>query len=96
MSRSAHISDGYRLNVEARCKEVLPYYHGLFPLSLLQTIVTRIEKTKFHKVAILAHKKNLSSVSDANRVTPTGGKRIMLETRFTQFPALSVDPREVA
>ena len=39
------------------------------------------------------HKYNLSSVSDADRRTPTRGKRIMLETKFTEFPALSTDPR---
>ena len=38
-------------------------------------------------------KLNLSSVSDAKRKSQPDGKQKMLETRFTEFPALSVDPR---
>ena len=37
---------------------------------------------------------NLSSVSDADiEKSQPKGKRIMPETRFTEFPAFSVDPR---
>ena len=47
-----------------------------------------------HLASIIYVKQNLLSVSDANRVIPTEGKRIMPGTRFTEFPALSVDPRD--
>ena len=36
---------------------------------------------------------NLSWVSYADREMPNEGKRMMLETRFTEFPASSVNPR---
>ena len=40
---------------------------------------------------ILVDKLNLSSVFDADLKSQPEGRQIMLETRFTEFPALSVD-----
>ena len=40
----------------------------------------------------ISNKQNLSLVLDADRGIPTEGKRIMPETKFTKFPALSIYP----
>ena len=45
------------------------------------------------KLTLQSDKYILTSVSDADREIPTRAERIMPETRFTEFPALSVDPR---
>ena len=36
-------------------------------------------------------RQNLSSVSDADREIPTEGQQILLETKFTKFPAVATD-----
>ena len=77
---------------DVSCLQMLTKLQMTFGFGFHATLVVNIPfKTSIFP--IIGKKNNQWSVSDATEKSQPSGQRIMPETRFTSFSALSVDPR---
>ena len=79
---------------KSNCLKTVQYVHFLKMICPQTIQIPEGSFSSFSWFLIFAGDKyNLFSVSDADQEISTSGKRIMPESRFTSFPALSVVPR---